>query len=331
MKENHKNIDYIELCSKYLSHNANELEIQQLEKWVLSSPKNKEQFLKLQRTWTLSNVKKTNQEIDLEKEWKTTEDQLFNASKLVPLKPKLANSFFLKIAAAAAIFLGLSLWFFQSETTPTKLIVKSEETITEQQFADGTKISLNQFSLATYFDQTDQTRQVGLEGDAFFDVAKDSLRPFIIHTQGVEIEVLGTSFYVDSRADQATVQVIVETGTVEMKVGHEKVVLTKGEIGTFVKSSSELSEKINEDNNYLAWKNNQLIFDNTPLDQVIYVLNRTFHSQIQLAAAGLKSCTITATYDDKSLEAVLRIIEKTLTLNAKIDGDKIVISGDPCE
>lgn len=331
MKEDNKHIDFIELCSKYLSNNANELEVQQLEKWVLSSPENKAQFLKLQRAWMLTNVKKTDQTINLDKEWETIDNQLFKDHNVIPLKPRKANSFFLKIAAAAAVFLAASLWFFQSRTAVnTKLVVESDHQVKEEQFADGTKVSLNQFSLATYFDRSDNTRQVALRGDAFFDVARDTSHPFIIHTQGVKIEVLGTSFYVDSREDQAVLQVIVNSGTVQMKMGEQTVLLTKGEVGTYVKSSQQLSEKLNNDANYLSWKNNQLLFDDANLEQVIYDLNRTFHSQIKLASPDLKTCSITATYENKSLEAILRIIEKTLTLKAEINGDQIVISGDPC-
>ena len=331
MKEDNKHIDYIELCSKYLSHNANELEIQQLEKWVLSSPDNKEQFLQLQRAWMLTNVKNTNQSINVDKELQTIDSQLFSETKVVPLKSKSSNSFFLKIAAAAAILVGVSLWFFQSPTElDTKIVVQSDQQIKEQQFNDGTTIALNQFSLVTYSDQFDNNRQVNLKGDAFFDVARDTTQPFIIYTQGIEIEVLGTSFYVDSREDQKTVQVIVKSGKVQMKMGQQKILLTKDEIGTYVKSSQKLSKRLNDDINYLSWKSNQLFFDNTSLEQVVFDLNRTFHAQIKLASPELKTCTITATYENKSLEAILRIIEKTLTLKAEIDGEQIVISGDPC-
>lgn len=326
MKEENKNIDYLELSSKYLSGNATDAEVQLLEAWVLETPDNKKEFLALRQTWLKSNTKVIDKALNVDAEWELIQKQLSPQTKVVPLKPKRTGTL-LKIAAAVAVLVAASLWLFRPTNSGDNLTVFSKSEVKEQALTDGSQIALNQFSTASYSIGADGSRQVQLKGDAFFDVARDTNHPFIINTQEVNITVLGTSFYVDSRDQQDKIQVIVTSGTVAMEVGNQKVILTKGEVGTYLKSSQQLSEQTNMDPNFLAWKTKRLVYKNERLEKVVYDLNRTFHAQVSLADPDLKNCPITATYQDKSLNAILRIIEKTLTLKATTNGQQTVISG----
>ncbi len=326
MKEENKNIDYLELSSKYLSGNATEAEVQQLEVWVMADPSNKQEFLALRQAWLKANTKVVDNAIHINDEWEAVEQQISVSAQVVALKPK-RKGLFLKIAAAVAVLVVASIWLFQITDGANEVTVFSESEVKEQALTDGSQIALNQFSTASYSVGTDGSRQVQLKGDAFFDVARDTSHPFIINTQNVNVTVLGTSFYVDSRESQDLIQVMVTSGTVAMEVGDQKVILTKGEVGTYVKSSQQLSEQINNDPNFLAWKTKRLVYENERLEKVVYDLNRTFHANVILANADLKNCPITATYQDKSLDAILRIIEKTLTLKATTNGQQTVISG----
>jgi ferric-dicitrate binding protein FerR (iron transport regulator) len=127
------------------------------------------------------------------------------------------------------------------------------------------------------------------------------------------------------------VQVIVASGTVAMEIGGKKVILEKGDIGTYVKSNQELSKKQNEDANYMAWQTKRLVYEKALLGKVVYDLNRTFHADIRLETAGLQNCLLTATYEGQSLESIIRILGKTLNLKAIRNGETIVLSGSPCE
>lgn len=334
MKEDHKHIDYDELAAKYFSGNAADAEVQQLERWVLSSTENKKQFLALQQTWNLAKAKTDAAKINIDQEWASISEKIVaqdeGKGKVVTMKPQRSYTSLLKIAAAAAILVVAGFWIYNNNTN-TSLIVSSGSTLKEQQLKDGTQVDLNQFSSIAYEDATDGTRMVELKGDAFFDVARDEEHPFVIRTEEIEVKVLGTSFYVDARDDVDQVQVIVASGTVAMEVGTKKLILEKGEIGTYLKSNEQLSKKQNDDVNYMAWKTNRLVYEEALLEKVIFDLNRTFHKEIELESAFLKDCTLTATYEGHSLDAIIRIIEKTLNLKATIHGERIVLSGSPCD
>lgn len=334
MSEDKGHIDFFDLIPKYLSGEASDSEVKRLEQWVLSSPENKAQFIQFKRAWILSGIEGNYQNIDVEKEWAATSEKLFTEAKVVSIQKKSGRriGIYLRIAVAVALVIIASVWTFNYLNKPDYQQVVAQNEVEEDKLPDGTEIALNQFSSIRYPEKLDDNfRRVELKGDAFFEVERDTARPFIITTQNIEIEVLGTSFYVDSRENQAQIQVIVETGSVAMTSESNKIVLAANEIGVFDKSTGQLTKKENKDVNYLAWKTDILVFENTSLESVIFDLNRKFHAQISMANQELSSCPLTATYDDKSLEAIVLIIEKTLDIEAQIDGEKIIFTGQGCD
>ena len=333
MQEENSHIDPSQLIPKYLSGNASDPEVKLLEDWALSSPENKAQFNAFRKAWILSGMKEKAQDIDVEREWKATAGQLFDKGKIVPLeaKPRRRAAFFIRIAAAAAVLLLASIWIFQSVNRADRVEVATRNQVKESLLPDGTQISLNQHSSVKYVPgKNDNYRRVELQGDAFFEVERDTTRPFVVASQNIEVEVLGTAFYVDAREGQPQIQVIVRSGTVAVAAGTEEVVLTANETGMYDKTTGELTKKQNEDVNYLAWKTGVLVFENARLESVVFDLNRNFHSRISIAGQELKDCRITATFDHKPLDAIVKIIEKTLNIKAEKKGEEIVYSGRGC-
>ncbi len=334
MSKENNHAEFLDLIPKYLGGEASDPEVKQLEAWVLSSDENRKLFGRFKRAWILTGIEGNPQNIDVEKEWKATADLLFPKDNIVDLKarPKRRSGIILRIAAAIALLVAASVWFFIINDPVDYHEVASQNAVEEEALPDGTEIALNQFSSVKFSsDPKARVRRVELKGDAFFEVEKDAERPFIISAQDVEIEVLGTSFYVDSREDQPQIQVIVNSGLVSMKAGSDQVVLSANEAGIYEKSTGQLLKKQNDDVNYMAWKTKLLVFENTDLERVVFDLNRRFHSRVLIGNPGLNSCKITATFDHKSLEATVRIIEKTLNIKAREEGDTIVFSGDSCD
>ncbi len=327
-------IDDFDLLSKYLSGNASDEEVRQLEKWVLADPANQAQFKAYKEAWMLSGIEKNSQNIEVEVEWAATAAQLFPEAKRIDLAAKKQHrgSFFLKIAAAIALLAVVSIWVFRSTGVGGNTEVLAQDKVIEQKLPDGTRVSLNQFASLSYDTQMEgPTRKVTLQGDAFFEVAHDAEHPFIISTQGSEIKVLGTSFYIDSRAEQKVIQVIVKSGSVAFKAGGKQVILEANEVGIYQKTLDRLIKKENEDPNFMGWKNNRLAFDESDLGEVVFVLNRHFHSRIELEKSDLRSCKITAAFKDKTLDSIIRILEKTLDISARKEGERIIFSGQGCE
>jgi ferric-dicitrate binding protein FerR (iron transport regulator) len=333
MSEHELPIDTADLILKHLSGNASDAEIQQLESWVVAAPENRTQFLDLKKAWILSGLKKQQASIEIDKEWQDVSVQLFSSGKVVKMampEPRYRRWF--GIAATIALLVVASILLFRPGKVVMSVEVLALNEVVQEHLSDGSKVVLNRNSSIVFAKAAkDKVRRVNLEGDAFFQVARDVTHPFVINTQNVQVEVLGTSFYVNSRATNADIQVFVNSGRVAFRAGPEQVILAAGEMGLYNKDSGQLLKKEIEDQNYLSWKNDALIFDYTNLENVVKALNRHFEANIIIDSPILKACKITATYTNKSLDAIIRILEQTLNVQSKRLDDQIVLFGTGCE
>jgi hypothetical protein len=123
--------------------------------------------------------------------------------------------------------IAFSLWKPAPESAPLQESI-AQEKVLNYTLPDGTKVSLNRGSKISYPSTFEgQTREITLQGEAFFDVAHDAQHPFIIHAQGADIKVLGTSFNVNAYSKQ--VKVWVKTGKVQVKKSASVIQLLPGE------------------------------------------------------------------------------------------------------
>ena len=320
------NNDNYELISRYLSGNASDAEVQKLEQWVLASSENKEEFIEFKKAWLLGGMSTNAQRTDIESNWQKISKQLFSSTKVIPLKA--SRRIWLRIAAAIALIVSVSLWFYFNNSKPLDPTVGTVRSIN---LPDGSLVILNHSSSLETVEMDENIRKLTLEGDAFFEVTKDEERPFIIQTSEVEVEVLGTSFYVDSRMNQSEIQVIVESGTVAVRNAAAEVVLQANQKAVFDKNTGTLVQGPNEDINYLSLKTDTLIFDNTRLEEVAFVLNRHFDKAIIIETSQLKNCVLTATFRNKSLESIIEVIQKSLKIKVRQTPNKIIFSGTSCE
>lgn len=334
MSKENSHIDYFELIPRYLSGEASEAEVSLLEDWVRASPENKRDFQAYKKAWILSGMQQNKTKVDVEKQWQTTADQLFPPAQVrtLPQAKRRSLAAVWKIAAAIALLVAASLWWFRLGPATNGVQLVAEQKAEEKQLPDGSTISLNQYASLAYAADFDVTeRRVALTGDAYFEVERNTEKPFIIEAGPVEVKVLGTSFYVDSRPEETEVQVMVTSGVVEVNAGGESVELTANQTAVFSKNSQQLLRKTTEDNNFLGWKNQFLTFEDALLRDVVFSLNRNFHANIRLANPVLDSCKITSTFKDKTLDNIIRIIEQTMTIKANYEGDEIIFSGDACK
>ncbi len=322
--------DYFELISSYLSGNAGDAEVRQLEEWVMAAPENKATFMAFKKAWMLSGMKDDTDQVKVNQLWEQTNARLSEQKKLVDLKVRRRN--WLGIAASIALILAAGLWIVVNYSSSRVLAFQTADQVNTIDLPDGSQVLLNRFSSLRFQTSKDGSqRQVELNGNAFFEVARNEAQPFVIQTQGVEIQVLGTAFLVDSRAEQADLQVIVQSGTVAVKAD-TSVILEADEKAVFNKQEQSLNKQKNEDPNYLSFTTNTLVFENTPLEQAIFALNRHFNTNITIDSDEIKDCPLTAAYENQSLAAILKIIETSLPgIQVERVGEQFILSGASCD
>jgi ferric-dicitrate binding protein FerR (iron transport regulator) len=190
---------------------------------------------------------------------------------------------------------------------------------------DGTMVRLNAGSRITYPERfAEDMRQVHLQGEAFFEVTENADKPFIVGVNGLDVRVLGTSFNVRAFDEDEELQVVLATGKV--KVTHQRdeteAYLVPGEEVVYEKESGEMRKQLANLDAVLAWKNDQIVFDDASAYEVFDVLERWYGVQINYEALPENAWDFTGRFEDENLENVLTSISYvkkfSFTLNDKI-------------
>jgi transmembrane sensor len=197
---------------------------------------------------------------------------------------------------------------------------------------DGTDIMLNAASKLSYPDHfTNSAREVYLEGEAYFDVAKDSTKPFTIHSGELKVTVLGTKFNISSFKDDETVSVALIEGKVkvanENTIGKEGIiVLQPNQQLVYSKKDSVSEVEPFDQQKEVGWKNNVLKFDKEPLYKVFPVLERTYGVKFELTNAKLANQKVTVNFKNDSFWTVASVLKNLTGLQYRTvkEKDKVV-------
>jgi ferric-dicitrate binding protein FerR (iron transport regulator) len=262
--------------------------------------------------------------------WDKVENQIHRQSLI-------GNSIFRRLIASsvyravAAVFIGLILVVsgylvvHQSELAKTMVEVSSADKVVNLvHLPDGTLVSLNTNTRISYPKKFEgNIREVSIEGEVFFDVKPNKNKPFVIHAGKAQIKVLGTSFCVNAYPEAKEVEVIVQTGKVQVMnkaaepAQTNELILVPGDKGTLVYASNTLQKTTNHDPNFIAWKTRNLIFKATSLNEVILNLERVYKVKISLADPKLNDLLLTAQFNNYSLDFILKVIENTFHLEVQ--------------
>jgi len=202
--------------------------------------------------------------------------------------------------------------------------------------SDGTKIFLNSGSSIKYPVKfvKGQERKVFLSGEAFFDVTKDSLHPFVVDAQELNVEVLGTKFNMSTYNEDPRIEVVLVEGAVELnkdnniKNQKKSVVLEPGFNGVFDKKDKTiLTSKVNT-SLYTSWMTGNVIFRNTPFKDITKKLERIYNVSIKINNKQLAAENFNASIevDNESIEEVLNYFSKIYEIKVEIINNQIVIN-----
>jgi len=175
----------------------------------------------------------------------------------------------------------------------------------------------------------EQQRRLRLIGEAYFEVCERAdMMPFTVSTPEVDITVLGTTFSVSAYSDNRHVEAVLVEGRIEVVAKNKKRLLQPAQRMTLQKGNSDM--KITEINYedaslFTSWKDGKLVFRTTPLDEVARTLERWYNVKIHLDDPILKTYTYSGTFDNRSIEQIMRYIELSGTISYKIEKEVITI------
>jgi len=244
------------------------------------------------------------------------------------------------IAAALLIIFSFSLkWFRNGEQVRTgdintfTRVMNSGNRISKYVFPDGSVSWLQPATTITFNRSFNgKLREVNLTGEAFFEVKRNTHKPFIIHTGDVITKVLGTSFNVKALKGTSVTEVVVATGKVLVsgpaagkEVKNTAVLLVHDEKVVYSSSVKKLLKNEDTKETIAMWKKSDLSFDNTPVKEVVAELNSYYKTDIQIRDKEIGQYVLKADFSQTNLADVLEILSKSLNITYEIDGSGILV------
>ena len=314
-----------ELLVKYLADEATPPEQEMVEAWISSSEANRHYFQHFQLIWEESRQLAVTTTIDENKAWQKFQHRIKKDKDHGNTTSRFG---WWRIAASILIIAGAT-WFTSAilkerSKTPEVFSVASINEVKKDTLPDGSIAVLNKHTVLSYpASFKGKTRSIKLKGEAFFNVAPDKEKPFIIDVNDVQVKVVGTSFNV--RSYNGITEVIVETGIVQVTKAGETTELRAGERTTLTQKDSVAAKEQSEDKLYNYYISKTFVCDNTPLWKLVEKLNEAYSVNIKIEREELRKLPLTVTFDEESLDTILNIISQTLLVKVSRNDNEIII------
>jgi transmembrane sensor len=231
------------------------------------------------------------------------------------------------LSAAAAVLLVLAGVYLWSSLNSQSSIQTTYGQVTQQQLPEGSEVVLNANSSVAFSSGWDKgnEREVWVKGEAFFHVKKTASKSrFIVHTNQMDIVVTGTQFNVVSRTDRSSVMLTEGSVFIRTKEGKEVRLVP----GDFVElTNSQLERKPVKEDAVLAWKEKKIMFDNTPLREVVLKIKEHYGEDVVLSDDSLANTPITGWMPNDNLDVLLESLDATLELTVVRKNGRIVVTG----
>jgi transmembrane sensor len=335
MKTDRNSQQHNERLAKYLSGEMNETESHGFEAEFFVSDENKISIEKMKKTWKAMEGYEDAKSHRTRRAWDKLYDRLQD-EKLIPaqriaLKSRFMHNF-VRIAAVVVILLvtGAVVYLIMSRKPALEMVqlnTGNEANTIIKTLSDGSVIYIAQNSLFSYPEEFESgSRNVELKGEAFFEIAPNAGRPFIIETDEVLIQVLGTAFNVKTQNGDGF-ELFVDRGKVKVTLkkdpSHSEMVITGEKIST-IKNNLVKSKHI--PNETTSWYKQRMHFKDESLQNIINVLNRNFNTTFVLADNEIGKHRLTVTFQNETAATMTELICVTLNLKSQILNGAVVLS-----
>ena len=321
-----------DLIARYLSGDASSDEIIDVERWKSASAENLKVFEQCKNVWEKTGQANLFTDIDINKEWDHFLRGVEPGLKVDGENRSQVSYNIYKIAAVIVVGLifGFAILFLNNSGIQE---FYTENSIDKLELPDGSIVHLNKHSKITFSKSFLSSREVKLDGEAFFDVVRDTSNAFIISTGKVRVKVLGTSFNVDAYRSEDIVNVTVASGKVavyDKKELEKQNVLVKGEKIDFSRELHSGKVSNNHDLNFLSWKTGVMSFENSSLEEVLNKLEELYGIEFELANKELYRCRISVKFDNSELDYILNTLSLTLGFSFEKTNTSYLVSGAGC-
>lgn len=313
-----KTNDFRALAQRYFEGTIKAGEESRLHSYILKHP---DTFRTWESEW--NNLSQTSSKF--ESEWLSLKNQLTNVKPRRRTLWQWAPS----LLGAAALTIALIISFSPRSANDMEYRVdvplgsKSKLTL-----ADGSTVWLNAGSKLTYTPQFgSKHRTVNLDGEAYFEVAKDESLPFLIHTSSYDVRVTGTRFNLSAYSEDEFCTTSLMEGSVDILYSEQEIKMSEGKSLRLDKNTGKISFKELESYGDKAWTEDRIAFDDISLSELIDKLSRQYDRSIVLVDEDLKNTHFKISLrNHETLEEVLSALKTILSVKVEYQEEHIVIS-----
>lgn len=235
------------------------------------------------------------------------------------------------VAVVVASFAAGRYAVSKSEPLKEITLVTADGHVGEFELPDGSHVWLNGDSRLSYMDgMKGKTRDVRIDGEAYFEVKKDPSRPFRVGMEELQVEVLGTSFDAINCKKSRSETVVLKTGSVKVSGTHigTEMELKPGEKLSVDRLTEKVTVEKVEATNWCQWFEARLQLDNAPLDDIIINIERRYNVEIKLAPGVRKDRNFSLVLGHEPVEEVMGILSMIMGTDYEIKGNKIWITNE---
>jgi transmembrane sensor len=318
-----------EIIYKSIQNQANQEELARLQDWLEADLENREILAEIFSAYSQFKAVPPPFEPDHVKAWELVSRRI--SGKKQDLKRRFGD---FKYAAASVALLLVGLGFFWFSNLTDKQAVHQYTSIIAPSghkslviLPDNTSVWLNSGSTLKYSGNFNiNKREVILEGEAYFDVQEDRSKMFCVSSGIFNIQVYGTSFNVKNYANDSLQEITVAEGKVGISSSDKELrQLGPGEQAVFNKKSKRIAFTKTDPQIISSWKSDELIFDNTPFEEVAKYLERWYGVQIAIDSSMMKKHNYTFMVKTESFREMLEMLKVMTPLTYEINGNKATI------
>lgn len=338
--------DILRLITKVISNEATESEIEDLLEWVDKDNVNKLFFEEFKEVWNTTAEFESGNDVENGIHYLRQRISFSEEKKYTPIFPvnnrsKKMKWHYVKVAASI-LLIGVTAAFLYLNMNPAavkyKTLVMPYGKKGSLHLSDGSTLEVNSGTKISFPEKfADDERLLKIEGEAFFEIAKDKNRPFIIEAGELEIQVLGTSFNLKSYKNDKILELGVKTGSVSIsnKSSGDSTLsnifyLEPGElISINVLDNTFKKQKVDIDL-LTSWTKETLVFNDKNLSEVAIMLQRWYNIPVILENDLLNNCEFMGEYKNESLRNILEALKFSIGIEYLIKDNEVIINGKGC-
>jgi len=313
-----------ELLIKFLLKETSSEEHTMVQNWLLDEG-NATYFAQFERIWNASEDLIEPNPIHVDDEWLKFKAKTAASIKAEPVgRPLKRNYTWIGIAAALVIAIGTWSIFSLFGLNGYTELASHDEVITKV-LPDGSELTINKNTEMSYASNFKRHRKIQLnKGDVFFNIAHDKQNPFVIEIDKINVRVVGTSFNVKHLKNET--EVVVESGIVKVSLNNQQIELVKGERVLISPDTKKLMKERSNDQLYNYYRTKLFIAVNTPLSELIEILNEAYGSNVVIADDAKQDLFNSTLELNASLEENLKVICGAMNLKISRNQQEILLA-----